>query len=273
VGAGACARGLETNYIILQNTKIMARQKSILKLSGKIGDLSFFKTKDGYMAREKTGVSASRIATAPEFQRTRENNAEFGRAGKACKTLRDAFRLMLQQAGDRKLVQRLTSEMMKVLKLDETSIRGQRNVLDGELEVLQGFEVNSTSLLSASFFAPYTATIDRVTGAFTVAIPAFIPSAMVGNPGGATHFRIAMGGASIDFQQQVSEHATTDSGYLPLNGVATAPLSLSVSLSPNSAHPLFLGMAVEFFQEVNTVHYALNNGSSNCMSFVKVLGL
>ena len=35
---------------------IMARQKGIIKLKGKIGDLSFYKTKDGYLAREKGGI-------------------------------------------------------------------------------------------------------------------------------------------------------------------------------------------------------------------------
>lgn len=31
----------------------MARQKGIIKLKGKIGDLSFYKTQDGHLAREK----------------------------------------------------------------------------------------------------------------------------------------------------------------------------------------------------------------------------
>jgi hypothetical protein len=251
----------------------MARQKSILKLSGKIGDLSFYKTKDGYLAREKGGVPGDRIATAPEFQRTRENNAEFGRAGKACKLLRDTFRMMLQKSADRKLVPRLTAEMMKVIKQDQTSVRGLRNVLDGELEILQGFEVNSNALLSANFFAPYTVTIDRVTGQLAVAVPAFQPATMVLNPGGATHFRIMTGGAAIDFEQMSAESDTADSGYLPLSGEITPPQSLSVSVSANSTHPFFVALAIEFYQEVNGTKYDLNNGSSNCMAFVKVQGV
>jgi len=49
----------------------MARQKSILKLQGTIGGISFYKTKDGFLAREKGGVDASRIANDPGFARTR----------------------------------------------------------------------------------------------------------------------------------------------------------------------------------------------------------
>ena len=49
----------------------MARQKGIIKLKGKIGDISFYKTQDGHLAREKGGVDASRIANDPAFIRTR----------------------------------------------------------------------------------------------------------------------------------------------------------------------------------------------------------
>lgn len=78
----------------------MAKQKGIIKLEGTIGDITFVKTKDGYIAKEKTGLTGERIANDPAFQRTRENGAEFGRAGKAGKMLRTAFRSLLQNAAD-----------------------------------------------------------------------------------------------------------------------------------------------------------------------------
>ena len=65
----------------------MARQRSIIKVDGTIGGITFYKSKDGYLAREKGGIPAERIANDPAFQRTRENGAEFGRAGKAGKVL------------------------------------------------------------------------------------------------------------------------------------------------------------------------------------------
>ena len=120
----------------------MAKQKGIIKLQGTIGDITFVKTKDGYLAKEKTSVNGNRIATDAAFLRTRENNAEFGRAGKAGKVLRRAIQLLLQQAKDSRVTSRLTKEMMKVLKADSTSTRGLRNVVDGEAELLEGFEFN-----------------------------------------------------------------------------------------------------------------------------------
>ena len=61
----------------------MARQTGIIKLEGTIGDISFYKTRDGHLARTKGGVGGERIQNDPAFQRTRENGQEFGRAGAA----------------------------------------------------------------------------------------------------------------------------------------------------------------------------------------------
>ena len=88
----------------------MARQRSIIKLDGTIGGITFYKSKDGYLAREKGGIPAERIRTDPAFQRTRENGAEFGRAGKAGKVLRNSIRQLLQNVNDSRMVSRLTGK-------------------------------------------------------------------------------------------------------------------------------------------------------------------
>jgi hypothetical protein len=53
----------------------MAKQKGIIKLKGTLGDITFYKSQDGFLAREKGGVDASRIANDANFQRTRENGS------------------------------------------------------------------------------------------------------------------------------------------------------------------------------------------------------
>jgi hypothetical protein len=146
----------------------MARQKGIIKLKGTIGYITFYKTQDGYLAREKGGIDASRIASDPAFQRTRENGSEFGRAGKAGKLLRTAFRPLLLNSADGRMVSRLTQRMVKVIQADLVSDRGLRNVIDGEAELLFGFEFNIRGKLGTSLFAPFVATIDRVAGEIKV---------------------------------------------------------------------------------------------------------
>ena len=65
----------------------MARQNGILKITGKLDDLSFYKSKDGFLVRTKGGVSKDRINNDPAFVRTRENGTEFAESAYAGKLL------------------------------------------------------------------------------------------------------------------------------------------------------------------------------------------
>ncbi len=250
----------------------MARQKGIIKLQGTVGDLSFYKTQDGYLAREKGGVEASRIANDPAFARTRENGAEFGRAGKAGRMLRTALRSLLQNTADNRMVGRLTQEMVKVIQADITNPRGLRNVIDGEAELLKDFEFNRNGNLRTIMYAPYTTTIDRVAGTLTVDIPAFIPLNMIAAPNGATHFKIISGGAEIDFENETFVVDTKESAEIPWTTAPTAVISFVNAVTPASTSPVFLALGIEFFQDVNGIKYPLRNGAYNALALVNVDG-
>jgi hypothetical protein len=251
----------------------MAKLGGIIKLKGTIGDIAFYKSQDGYLAREKGGIPAERIKNDPAFQRTRENGEEFGRAGSAGKVLRNALRLLVQPIADSRMVSRLTQKMYEVVKADGTSTRGQRNVLDGELEMLKGFEFNARGLLSTTFYAPFVATVDRVTGALKIAIAAFIPTDAIAAPEGATHFRLVSAGASIDFEKGSFDAVSSNSADIKIDVVATAAIELLNQVPANSTHPLFLALGIEFLQEVNGVKYALANGNYNALALVGVSGI
>lgn len=251
----------------------MAKQKGIIKLDGTIGGITFYKSQDGYLAREKGGVSGDRIANDPNFQRTRENGEEFGRAGKAGKLLRNSIRAMLQNASDSRMVSRLTQKMVEVIQEDATNPRGQRNVIDGEAELLEGFEFNISGKLGTTLYAPYSSTIDRVAGTLAVSIPAFVPLNMIAAPGGSTHFKIVSAGAEIDFENETFVMASSETAILPWDTTATAVINLSNAVTANSTHPLFLALGIEFYQEVNGQMYPLKNGAFNALSLVKVSGV
>src|SRR5690554_4889931 len=180
----------------------MARQKGIIKLQGRVGDLSFYKTKDGYLAREKGGIDGQRIASDPAFQRTRENGMEFGNAGSSGKLLRNALRVVAQKVKDSRMTSRLTREMLKVVKSDTRSIRGERNILEGDLVLLKGFEFNEAGKLGTSLFIPFEVKVDRAGGLLDILIPDFVPGDSIALPQGATHFRFISAAAEIDFETE-----------------------------------------------------------------------
>jgi hypothetical protein len=251
----------------------MARQNGIIKLKGTIGDITFYKTKDGHLAREKGGIDANRIKNDPAFQRTRENGSEFGRAGKAGKTLRTALRTLLLNSADSRMVSRLTQSMVKVIQADLTNERGLRNVIDGEAELLTGFEFNIRGKLGTSLFAPFGANIDRAAGEISVDLASFIPSNMIAAPSGTTHFKIISAGSEIDFEGETFVSTNSETAILPWDTTPTAPINHVNPVTANSTKPLFLALGVEYYQQVNGTMYPLKNGSFNPLSLVQISGL
>lgn len=248
----------------------MARQKGLIKLKGTMGDITFYRTKDGYMAREKGGITAERLRTDPAFQRTRENMSEFGRAGTAGKTLRGSIQSLLSKASDSRVVSRLTKEMVKILQTDAVNPRGLRTVTDGDLELLTGFDFNISGKLDTGLLVPYDATLDRVAGEGKILLPAYIPEESIAAPSGSTHYQIYSGAMALNFLGGRNKSTMSETAILPINTVMTAPLELENTLPVNSVLPLFLVLGIAFYQEVNGEFYQLKNGSYNSLQIVAV---
>jgi hypothetical protein len=246
----------------------MAQQKGVLQFTGGLGNLTFYRTKEGYAARMKGGVSAERIANDPKFIRTRENGQEFARAGKAVKVFRKAF-IALIPKGEARLVGRMLKALMPCIKADTVSARGERVLQTAALYALAGFEFNRYSNLNAALKAPIGASVDRANGVLSVSIPAFEPEKLIGSPAGATHFRIVAGGAAIDFATEVCENGTAATVSLPVNAMVAAN-TLSIQISAASTAPIFVALGVQFYQQVNGVDYSLNNGSSDALAIIAV---
>ena len=152
----------------------MAKQTSIITLNGNVGGLSFYKTKDGHMAREKGGVSKDRIMNDPKYARTRENLKEFTENIRTVKLVQDTIRPAIIRIADPKLYQRMVRQMMKVLRTDPVNGRGQRVVAEGDWNLLQGFELNSNAILSGTIRTEFTVT--NTPTDWTCTVPAFLPA-------------------------------------------------------------------------------------------------
>lgn len=250
----------------------MAKQSAIIPFEGTLGNITFYKTEDGYHVKRKSAISKKRLATDPAFQRTRENGAEFGTAGRGCKALRMALQELLKNASDSKLISRLTRDMLRVLQADTVNPRGKRRIADGDLELLSGFDFNLSGKLSATLSAPFSTGIDRAAGNLSISIPSFVPDRMLQVPAGATHYRINTAGVGVDFEQKKHEGEVQHTAVLPWNDQASAAVTLNHAVTAGTGLPLFLVMGIEFYQEMNGGLYPLKDASFNCLSLVAVSG-
>ncbi len=248
----------------------MARQKGIIKLEGKIGDISFYKSKDGYLAREKGGVDASRIKNDPAFERTRENGSEFGGSARSGKLLRDAVRTMMQNASDSRVTSRLTKLMTQIKNLDGISARGARNVgvaiaAPAAQAILKGFNFNDKAILGSILFNPFD--VDLGTGVIT--LDDLIPINDLNTPPGATHITLRGAWAKVDFATGDTDVQESNAVNLPIDATSTNVVLTPAAAAAGAGTDLFLLM-VEFFQEVNGNQYTLKNGAYNALSIVEI---
>ncbi len=250
--------------------KNMARQKGIIKLKGTIGGVSFYKTQDGDLAREKGGVDGSRIKNDAAFARTRENGAEFGSSASAGKILRDAIRPLMLNTADNRVVSRITKVMTDIKNLDATSARGERSVgtalaLPAAQALLKGFNFNKRSVLGSVLHKPFT--VQQNNGMITISN--LVPVNDVVYPSGATHVSFKSAWAIVDFVAGTSSVEYSPEVNVPLNAVITNVQCLPPNIPIGVATNLYL-LSVEFFQEINGVQYSLKNGAYNALAIVEV---
>lgn len=232
----------------------MVRQLGIFPMSGTIDNITFFQTADGkFSARKKSSLTAAEIAAKPGFDRLRKHNQEFIRASKAMGVLRSSITELLVKTADRKAAQRLQRKLLDCTRADSTSIFGERSPQNGDLSILQHFNFNSAAPLNTIMAAPYTASIDRLTGAFDLNVPAFNPLVSFSLPPNATHYKFLMGAAGVDFVTKEVENDATESAYFPLTNALTTALSLGTSLTANSTKHLFLLLGIRFYEEINSI--------------------
>jgi hypothetical protein len=249
----------------------MARQSGLIKIKGTLDNVSFYKTKDGDLARMKTSVDGDRIANDPAFIRTRENNSEFGSSARYGKLTRDNLRPISMNATDGRVVARMTKIMTQIKNLDTTSIRGARNVgvamaTAQAKALLKGFEFNSDAMLSSMLFKPWA--VNTTTGVITIA--GLVPTLDLIYPEGATHVSFTGSYANINYATGVADVKLTNVQNLPITGTSSAITLTPTAVPTGTGAKIFL-LKIEFFQLVNAVQYSLKNGAYNALKIIEVI--
>ncbi|EKB48701.1 hypothetical protein [Cecembia lonarensis] len=244
----------------------MAKQTGIITLNGNVGRLNFYKNRDGYQARERGGIPRSRIMTDPRFARTRENIAEFRNNAAAVKLLKDTIRPATVRISDSRLHQRMVRRLLEILRTDPVNVRGERQVFAGDWSLIDGLEMNAQASLTSVLRTEISLT--DTPAAWGISIQPFQPSDFLLVPEGATHFRVFIAGASVNFETGDRSFVQENTAELPVLAQA-ATIELQIDKT-NIAEPhKVLLVGVEFLQMVNGLQYNINNGINNAAAILR----
>lgn len=259
----------------------MAKNSSFIKLEGTLDGLTFFKKNGQNFVKTKSEVNRNRIAYAPEFQRTRENNQEFGGSAKCGKALRESFAGIARLVSDSYVTSRVTAKMRSIVP-NGTGLRGERSInLVDNLEPFIGFNFNLSKPFDTQFNAPsvgpdITDPKDNVKWN----LADFNTDTYVRAPEGATHFKLALAAgyvsnyewdATLKSYEPVEEQpnavgVVAYSDAIALGGMVGSDTSFNIDLTGFAPVPvttaLFAGTGIVFYQKVNDELYVLAQGHS-----------
>jgi hypothetical protein len=239
-------------------------------LIGTVDNLTYYKTADGYRVRKKGGPAPGRILKDPRYARTRETMSEFSEANAQNKFLREAFRSLLQNIADKKVSNRLTEVLFKIVRSDTSHPRGLRKAANGNFQLLKDFDFNGNAPLKYAFGPRFTNSYDRVTGESAITVPAFSPDRNLYSPFDATHYEVVHALVEIDFTNGTSNFATTSSDMLSVKIAMQPQLLLELTLQPNGPNPVFLLVGINFYQLDNGIMHMLKNGAFNALRVMEV---
>ncbi|MFZ2284756.1 MAG: hypothetical protein WAV86_12850 [Lutibacter sp.] len=248
----------------------MGKLKSFIKLEGTLDGLTFYKSQDGYMVRTKGGISKSRMLKDPAFKRTRENFHQFGMNAKAGALLRDSVGPMLSKAKDPKLSSRMLKLMNEIKNFDSTSVRGHQSVhlglatAEGK-QLLKGLDFNGRAHLQSVLNANFL--VDTATG--VIEIPDFTSQEQLAATESATHVSFRSAFVNLNFDTGLYNTSYSPVVMLPID-LSVSTVTLTPDAVPAGDGIQFYLLLIEFYQEMNGVHYPLLNGSHNVLNLVEL---
>lgn len=259
----------------------MPRQRGIIRIIGKVGDMSYYENNGQGFLRTASGPSKEQIQNGANYKRTRENNSEFGGSATVAKAIKDGFVTVISKIKDRYLHARLVEKVREINKRSSTGLRGQRPFsFVANKDLLAGFEFGGNITLDGVLLAPYTLAANAGRTAVTLTLADFNTDDLVNAPQGATHFRIINAIAVISNYSYVvstkkyeavdttlnKKNASAYSSYIPIGGMVGSSTTLVATLpgttTMNTNVGLIACVGIEFYQQVGTAFNLLSSDNA-----------
>ena len=146
----------------------MATYKSLIEISGKVGDLVFYTLNGKPVVRRKSGFSKEGFDNNPNYKKVKENSTEFGHCSKSGKLLRTTIEKYTGDFEDKYLYQKFAKVMTQIKDFDLQSPKGKRRIEIGlqnpeALKVLSDFKFgkfNTVSEVANSGMAMFTKSVN-----------------------------------------------------------------------------------------------------------------
>jgi hypothetical protein len=217
----------------------MAKQNSIIRLSGRLGNQVYYYRKD--KKNRKQYLVRRAPETVKQSTATKRAATDFGIASKSSALIRNALHEYTQHCYDNTLHYRLNSIMGKILRAD-----GRRLLTAANMQSLKNFQFNKVS--SIDQLLKVTPVIEKNDqDDLTISFPgAFCHNNHALR--NTTHLSIKAIGLSVNFTKHTTQQALSEAVIIK---IAETHSPVTLQLNKNSRNITLILLEVQSFYEVN----------------------
>lgn len=248
----------------------MAKVHGIFKISGSIGDFTFYVKNGKQFVKLKTGASRDSIIHDPNYEGTRKQLAEFAHGAQGGKLLRSIMEPLKTGTWDGRVVARMNRLFKEVKNQDTQSLKGQRSVAIG-LQTDAGKKAIKDFRFLGGMSLPDLIHVDIKTEKETgkVVIENLNPKRQIRYPEGATHVTIQSGWARVDFNGGTWETKYSAPITLPITDEMHT-LTFEPDALQEGVGTRLITLGVQFYQEWNGKLSLCGGGQAEGLGVVEI---
>ena len=248
------------------------------KLISPYPGITIYKDKNGkIIARAKPGHN-KKMKTHPQYQRTREHGAAYGKAASCGRLIRQVFYNWASNS-DTYLTSRLAKSLLTVIQAGDHENRMEPMLTNGDLSILDGFQFNAKAAIHNTFYGPWSVFLENDNKRVRMVVPAFTPQQVINNPnGGLSHFRLIPLVASVNFQSGqyvlVKGNQAEPADPVVLDAKGHKAISLEVNIDMKGDIVVLVALGIEFYWLVGEKHFTpVAAGGHNALGIIKAYKL
>lgn len=237
----------------------------------KIPGYSLVQGPGGHLHVRKIGMTGKRIKTDPKYERARENFSEFGRAGANAKMIRQAFSEWMPKINKVGLSGRMTKAILSAIKADEINHRGNRSLLMGKVEMLEGFNFNIGKNVKSLEHFPLVTIVDHRKETLRVQLNKFVPGHYIVKANKANCCRLVSITGIINYETGEIQSNVQKSTLLEINDKQIRSVKFINAIISTPKHLNFLALGIEFSIWKNGEEHEVSGGEYDPLTIMKVV--
>lgn len=173
----------------------MARIDKNGGLRGSVGNVSYRISNGQNILQSRPGKGNTKV-----HEVSLENNNEFFLASNRARIIREILSPVIRGYYDGAMINRLNSAVVKTIRSNDALPVGYRDIQDGKLSLLQGFEFNEHSLFSDHCKVDFETEV--TSAGLKLTIPAFVPLEKMAFPFDASHCTMKVLVSTLDLSSK-----------------------------------------------------------------------